>query len=206
MQDVRSTNKVYVFGAINSGFTFSHKIYGEEFYNFFIKVPRLSEACDILPVTISERLITEENMTENSHIGIKGQLRSHNTCENNKNHLILSIFAKETVFENEEENPNRIYLNGFICKPPVYRTTPLGREISDILLAVNRAYGKSDYIPLIAWGRNSLFAKKLNVGENIIIEGRMQSRIYQKKKENGETEEKTAYEVSVCKMEQSISP
>lgn len=202
-QDIRATNRVYVSGIIDSDFTFSHKVYGEGFYSFIIKVPRLSEACDFLPVTVSERLIDRENMCVGREVWIKGQIRSYNTYFENRNHLILSIFVKEIGYEPETagENPNSVSLDGFICKKPIYRTTPLGREISDVLLAVNRAYGKSDYIPLIAWGRNAVFAKNLNVGDNIRIEGRMQSRRYQKKFDNGETEEKTAYEISLSKIE-----
>lgn len=204
-QDIRATNKITVTGTVAEELTFSHRVYGEGFYSFLIRVPRLSEACDLLPVTISERLIDENKMKVGAHLTVKGQLRSYNTYSENRNHLILSIFTKEITtadfFSAKSEPPNTVVLNGFICKPPLYRTTPLGREISDILLAVNRAYGKSDYIPLIAWGRNAVFAKGLAVGSNIIIEGRMQSRTYQKKVDNGETIQKTAYEVSVSKME-----
>lgn len=204
-QDIRATNRITVTGTIATDFTFSHRVYGEGFYTFFIKVPRLSEACDLLPVTISERLIDNEAMQIGAELTIKGQLRSYNTYSENRNHLILSVFTKEVSFPDpagsHTEPPNIVSLNGFICKPPLYRTTPLGREISDILLAVNRAYGKSDYIPLIAWGRNAVFSKNLTVGSNISLEGRMQSRTYQKKFDNGETVEKTAYEVSVSKME-----
>lgn len=203
-QDVRTTNRIYISGAIDSEFIFSHKVYGEGFYSFFVKVPRLSEAYDRLPVTISERLIDNEKMKVGEEIWIRGQIRSYNTYSGSRNHLILSVFAKETGTKDTEEkneNPNNVSLNGFICKKPVYRTTPLGREISDVLLAVNRAYGKSDYIPLIAWGRNALFSKNAEIGDNIKIEGRMQSRTYQKKYDNGEIVEKTAYEVSVSKIE-----
>ncbi|MCD8239254.1 MAG: single-stranded DNA-binding protein [Clostridiales bacterium] len=203
-QDIRATNRIAVTGRIEGEFSFSHRVYGEGFYSFFIRVPRLSEVCDLLPVTISERLIDENTMHPGAEITIKGQLRSYNTYSENRNHLILSIFTKDVAYPDElsrNEPPNSVCLNGFICKPPLYRTTPLGREIADILLAVNRTYGKSDYIPLIAWGRNALFSKNLAVGSNILIEGRMQSRLYQKKFDNGETAEKTAYEVSVSKME-----
>lgn len=204
LQDIRATNRVYISGVIDSDFTFSHKVYGEGFYCFVIKVPRLSETYDLLPVTISERLMAGEYMKTGEEIWLRGQLRSYNTYSESRNHLILSIFVKEVgpkCSEDQNENPNSISLNGFICKKPIYRTTPLGREISDILLAVNRAYGKSDYIPLIAWGRNALFAGNLEIGDNIRVEGRMQSRRYQKKFDNGQTVDKTAYEVSVSKIE-----
>lgn len=203
--DINETNRIYVCGRIETGPVFSHRVYGEGFYSFMISVPRLSESEDVLPVTISDRLMENEKMETGASVGIRGQLRSYNTYENNRNHLILSIFVKEIYFieegEQPRENPNHLSLNGFICKPTIYRTTPKGRKIADILLAVNRAYGKSDYIPLIAWERNAIFSRSLTVGDNIRLEGRMQSRIYKKKLDDGEIAEKTAYEVSVSKME-----
>ncbi len=207
LQDISETNNIFVSGVIETEPVFSHEVYGEGFYSFFLRVPRLSESEDILPVTISDRLSEPEKIRKGGSIWARGQIRSYNTYENNKNHLILSIFVKEIYFlspgEEVKENPNHVSLDGFICKPTVYRTTPRGRRIADILLAVNRAYGKSDYIPLIAWERNALFSKGLEVGDNIKLEGRMQSRIYRKKIDNGEIVEKTAFEVSVSKMELS---
>ena len=141
------------------------------------------------------------------HIGdrveITGQFRSYNCNEPDGNRLILTVFARDIVPLAEEnyKNPNQLYLNGFICKPPVYRTTPFGREITDLLLAVNRSYNKSDYIPIIAWGRNARFAKSLEVGDNVKIWGRIQSRNYQKRISEEETITKTAYEVSINRME-----
>ncbi len=205
LQDINETNSIFVSGCLETEPVFSHEVYGEGFYSFMLRVPRLSESDDILPVTISDRLSEPDKMYVGSRICVRGQIRSYNTYENNRNHLILSIFVKEICFltEDEEvkENPNHVSLDGFICKPTVYRTTPKGRRIADILLAVNRAYGKSDYIPLIAWERNALFSKGLDVGDNIRLEGRMQSRLYRKKIDNGEIVEKTAFEVSVSKME-----
>ncbi len=201
--DLNENNSIYLRGKVKSSLTFSHEVYGEGFYNFFVEANRLSDSSDILPVTISERLINHDVLKIGNLVGITGQIRSYNDYSEQKNRLILTVFTKDIKLaeDNSEKNPNNVNLNGFICKQPVYRTTPFGREISDILLAVNRAYNKSDYIPLICWGRNARFAQNLNIGSNIRISGRMQSRIYQKKLETGETIEKTAYEVSVSKME-----
>lgn len=195
-------NSVTIIGVIKEECKFSHEVYGEGFYVFQTEVSRLSDNADKLPVTISERLIDKELLTVGTIVQVKGQLRSYNNYSDKKNKLVLTIFAREIALldDSGENNPNEIFLNGFICKPPVYRTTPFGREIADILVAVNRAYNKSDYIPCIAWGRNAKFAGKLAVGDNIKIWGRIQSRLYQKK--IGDTiEEKTAYEVSVSKIE-----
>ena len=173
-----------------------------EFFQFDLSVPRLSDYVDLLPVTVSERLLSGIELLDGMEITVEGQLRSYNKIIGGHNRLILTVFAREIFLIGEgTKNPNQIYLNGFICKKPVYRVTPLKREITDILLAVNRAYGKSDYIPTIAWGRNARFSQHLNVGDNIKIWGRIQSRTYQKKLSNGEVIEKMAYEVSISKME-----
>lgn len=195
-------NKVLVAGTIDSPLSFSHQIYGEGFYTCFIAVPRLSEYIDHLPVTISERLIKDIDLGFNKPIQIEGQLRSYNKFIDGANRLVLTIFAREITNEiSQDKNPNQIYLNGYVCKPPVYRTTPFNREIADLLIAVNRPYNKSDYIPNIAWGRNARFAQNIAVGDQIKIWGRIQSRKYQKKYATGEVEEKSAYEVSISKME-----
>jgi len=198
-------NRVLVAGKVNSPLAFSHEVYGEGFYTFELAVPRLSNYVDILPVTISERLIGEWSLQEGTGIVIQGQLRSYNKLIEGKNKLVLTVFTREISLmdemKEEIKNPNQIFLNGFICKKPVYRTTPLKREISDILLAVNRAYNKSDYIPAIAWGRNARYCEKLEVGDNIKIWGRIQSRPYQKRTASGEVLEKVAYEVSISKLE-----
>ena len=203
MSEILSDNNVVeVMGKIVSQVTFSHEVYGEGFYSFTIEAARLSDNADLLPVTISERLIDKELLTIGTVVDIKGQLRSYNNYNNKKNKLVLTIFVRqiEIIQEQVEINPNKIFLNGYICKPPIYRVTPFGREIADILVAVNRAYNKSDYIPCIAWGRNAKFAGNLKVGENIKLWGRIQSRKYQKK--NGEdVEEKIAYEVSISKLD-----
>lgn len=190
-------------GKIITELKFSHEIYGEGFYNFSIEIPRLSDYLDVLPVTISERLITGVELKAGIDVQITGQLRSYNKYADGRNRLILTIFAKDISLDCEElANPNQIYLDGYICKPTSYRTTPFKREITDILLAVNRAYNKSDYIPAIAWGRNARFSDKLEVGDRIKIWGRIQSRDYQKRLDNGQIISKTAYEVSISKMEQ----
>lgn len=200
--DLRQNNLVTVSGEIVSDYNFTHEVYGEKFYSFDLASKRLSTNSDIIPITVSERLGICESFKKGSEVTINGQLRSYNDFSQKKNHLVLTVFAKDIHLEEEGKSiPNQVILNGFICKPPVYRTTPFGREISDILLAVNRAYNKSDYIPCIAWGRNARFAGKLNVGDNIKITGRMQSRNYQKKLEDGTALEKTAYEVSISKLE-----
>ncbi|MDR1066863.1 MAG: single-stranded DNA-binding protein [Clostridiales bacterium] len=200
-----TNNSAEIIGVIASELTFSHEVYGEGFYNFSVRVPRLSEAYDILPVTISDRLIDENIFEIGKEVHILGQIRSYNNYveSDKRNKLILTLFTREIELTSEPsaKNPNAVYLNGFICKTPVYRSTPFGREISDILIAVNRSYNKSDYIPCIAWGRNARFASRLNIGENIEIWGRMQSRNYQKKYDDGVTEEKTAYEISIAKLE-----
>ena len=191
-------------GEIKEELIFSHSIYGEGFYNTYIEIPRLSEIKDVLPITISERLTKGIELKKSDEVLVDGQLRSYNKTINGNNKLILVTFVKEIkiITPNQEiKNPNQIYLDGFICKNPVYRSTPFGREITDLLIAVNRPYNKSDYIPCIAWGRNARFAEKLEVGQRIKIWGRIQSREYQKKFPSGETINKTAYEVSISKME-----
>ena len=193
-------NKVYVMGEIVSDATFSHEVYGEGFYEFFVRVMRLSGQADILPITLSERLIQDGMLSKGKHICALGKFRSYNKLENGKSRLMLTVFVRELLDDLPEQNPNTILLSGYICKPPVYRTTPFNREIADVLVAVNRAYNKSDYIPCIAWGRNARFVKNLNVGDRIAISGRIQSREYQKKLSETETRTMTAYEVSVSKL------
>lgn len=198
-------NIVSVAGKIITTPEFSHEVYGEGFYIVYIQVPRLSETYDNIPVMFSERLISPDNIVKDKYLIVDGQFRSYNNYNNTGGHkLMLTVFAREIKVSDEEvtnRNPNQICLNGFICRKPVYRTTPFGREIADILLAVNRAYNKSDYIPCIAWGRNARFAGTFEVGDNIRIWGRIQSRVYQKKISETETEERVAYEISVSKME-----
>ena len=206
-------NYLTLVGKVTGEKRFSHEIYGERFFTFNLSIPRLSGNADIIPVTTSERLITDEMLTEGNKLLIKGQFRSYNSYENEKNKLVLTVFAKdvEEVKEDEtsEENEivkkeivtNEVVLIGYVCKKPIYRQTPFGREIADLLLAVNRAYNKSDYIPTIAWGRNARFCQNLEVGTQVKIVGRVQSRIYEKKHEDGTVEQKVAYEVSICSLE-----
>ena len=218
-------NYLTLVGKVTSEKRFSHEIYGERFYSFDLLVPRLSGTSDVIPVTASERLFTDEMMEEGTKLLIKGQFRSYNSYENEKNKLILTVFAKdiekleEDVQEVEEtENvedeetakkefikkdaiTNEVVLVGYICKKPIYRQTPFGREIADILLAVNRAYNKSDYIPSIAWGRNARFCQNIEVGTEVKIVGRIQSRNYEKKLEDGSVIKKVAYEVSIGSLE-----
>ena len=204
-------NHLVLIGTIISGKRISHEIYGEKFYIFDLEVPRLSEITDKIPVTISERLLTEFDLTIGKKVMIEGQFRSYNSYENEKSRLVLTVFAKDiSLYEaKEEENEenkkdivsNEVTLIGYICKPPIYRQTPFGREISDILLAVNRAYNKSDYIPCIAWGRNARFCQNIQVGTRVKITGRVQSREYEKKYEDGTVEKRIAYEVSVISLE-----
>ena len=193
-------NKVYVMGEIVSDATFSHEVYGEGFYEFFVKVMRLSGQADILPVTISERLIQDGMLSKGKTLCALGQFRSYNKLENGRSRLMLTVFVRELLEELPEKSPNSILLSGYICKPPVYRTTPFNREIADVLIAVNRAYNKSDYIPCIAWGRNARFVKNLAVGDRLAVSGRIQSREYQKKLSEAEVKTMTAYEVSVSKL------
>lgn len=204
MENSMLNNKIYLEGKVISELQFSHEMYGEGFYTFYMEVSRLSEAKDELFITVSERLIGGMDIKVGTELMVEGQLRSYNKFMDGSNRLILTVFARNIYYcEEKSKNPNQIYLDGFICKEPVYRTTPFGREISDILLAVNRAYNKSDYIPTIAWGRNSRFCKTLKVGDNIKVWGRLQSREYQKKISDTETVKKIAYEVSISKMEKA---
>ena len=193
-------NRVCIMGEIVSEATFSHEVYGEGFYEFFVKVMRLSGQADILPITVSERLIQEGMLCKGKSICATGQFRSYNKIENGKSRLMLTVFVRELLDEPSAKAPNSILLSGYICKPPVYRTTPFNREIADVLIAVNRAYNKSDYIPCIAWGRNARFVKNLAVGDRIAVSGRIQSREYQKKFSETEIKTMTAYEVSVSKL------
>ena len=201
---VIENNQVVIMGEIVSDFQFSHEIFGEGFYMIDVKVPRLSESSDIIPLMVSERLIDVEEDYKGLNITVQGQFRSYNRHEERKNRLVLSVFAREIEFVDEtpeSSKTNQIYLDGFICKEPIYRKTPLGREIADLLLAVNRPYGKSDYIPCICWGRNARFSSNFTVGTRCEIWGRIQSREYIKKISEEGAQKRVAYEVSVSKLE-----
>ena len=214
-------NYLTLVGKVTSEKQFSHEIYGERFYSFNLSIPRLSGNADIIPVTVSERLINDEMLAIGSKLLIKGQFRSYNSYENEKNRLILTVFAKDiqkledaapevdeegnevqtNEFAKKDTITNEVVLIGKKKKKPIYRQTPFGREIADLLLAVNRAYNKSDYIPSIAWGRNARFCQNLEVGTEVKIIGRIQSRNYEKKYEDGTIVKKVAYEVSIGSLE-----
>lgn len=197
-------NHLVLMGKVASEKRYSHEIYGEKFYIFNLEVVRLSSTVDIIPITVSERLLTSIDLSMGNTLKVEGQFRSYNNYENEKNRLILTVFAKEIIEVNDEENEkvtNEVTLIGYICKKPIYRQTPFGREIADILLAVNRAYNKSDYIPCIAWGRNARFCENMEVGTEVKIIDRVQSRMYEKKHEDGSVEERVAYEVSIASLE-----
>lgn len=204
---VIENNRVNIIGEIVSDFEYSHEVFGEGFYLVDVAVNRLSNMSDTVPLMVSERLIDVTKDYKGMIIEAAGQFRSYNRHEGEKNRLVLSIFVRELQFlEMDEEvkdqsKTNQIFLDGYICKVPVYRKTPLGREIADILIAVNRPYGKSDYIPCIAWGRNARYAASFEVGGHIQVWGRVQSREYTKKINEEESEKRVAYEVSVSKIE-----
>lgn len=201
---VFDNNQVSIAGEVASEFTFSHDVFGEGFYILDVLVSRLSNSYDIIPIMVSERLIDVKQDYTGKFVEIMGQFRSYNRHEESRNKLVLSVFARDIKIVEElveDAKPNFIFLDGYVCKPPIYRKTPLGREIADILLAVNRPYGKSDYIPCISWGRNARFAEAFAVGGHVQVWGRIQSREYQKKISETEFEKRVAYEVSVSKLE-----
>ena len=199
MNNIEKNNQVILKGKCETRPTFSHSVMGEGFYEFILSVPRLSNETDFLPITISERIIDKLG-DFSSEIGIVGQLRSYNKIEGEKSKLILTIFARDIISADEVKFTNQINLTGFVCKEPIYRTTPFGREITDVLIAVNRSYNKSDYLPCIAWGRNARFTGDLEIGNKIELIGRIQSRKYTKKINDNEIITKTAYEVSISNI------
>lgn len=201
---VIENNQVTVMGEVASGFVYSHEIFGEGFYMVDLKCKRLSDSYDIIPIMMSERLMDVTADFRGAYISVNGQFRSYNRHEEKKNKLVLSVFAREVEFIEELEESsktNQIYLDGYICKEPVYRKTPLGREIADLLIAVNRPYGKSDYIPCICWGRNARFAGNFAIGARCAVWGRIQSREYMKRLDEEHVERRIAFEVSVSKLE-----
>lgn len=204
LEKTMENNRVSVIGEVADRFTFSHEVYGEGFYLTTILVSRLSDQVDEIPLMVSERLMDVERDYRGGVIEATGQFRSFNRHEGSRNRLVLSVFAREIGFPEgceDSARTNQIYLDGYLCKPPVYRKTPLGREIADLLIAVNRPYGKSDYIPCIAWGRNARYASGFLVGSRLRVWGRVQSREYTKKLDEERTERRVAYEVSVSKLE-----
>ena len=201
--ETNNNNLAEVCGIVDDELQFNHEIFGESFYTFTLKIPRLSGTSDKIKVMVSDRLLSDLPLNVGDFVEISGQFRSYNSYENGDNRLILTVFAKDIILLDSEstKNPNSLFLNGYVCKEPVYRTTPFSREITDILLAVNRTYNKSDYIPVIAWGRNARYCKGFHVGDNVRVWGRIQSRDYQKRLSDEEVITKTAYEVSVSKLE-----
>ena len=200
-------NQITIMGKVATEFSFSHEVFGEGFYMVEVEVKRLSNSEDRIPLMISERLIDVTQDYTGEYIMVHGQFRSYNRHEEQKNRLVLSVFVREISFMEEEPDgtkTNSIWLDGYICKEPIYRKTPLGREIADLLLAVNRPYGKSDYIPCICWGRNARYASGFEVGEHVQLLGRIQSREYVKRISDTETEKRIAYEVSVSKLEKTL--
>ena len=200
-------NQVTIVGTVDSEFTYSHEVFGEGFYMLEVVVNRLSHMEDRIPLMVSERLVDVKESYRGKIVEVHGQFRSYNRHEEQKNRLVLSVFVREISFMEEEPDgtkTNSIWLDGYICKEPIYRKTPLGREIADLLLAVNRPYGKSDYIPCICWGRNARYASGFEVGEHVQLLGRIQSREYVKRISDTETEKRVAYEVSVSKLEKTL--
>ena len=194
-------NIIHLRGEICQNLQFGHELFGEQFYTTTLRVPRLSGAEDFLPITLSERLLLSEPLTAGSMLSLEGQLRSYNKVIEGSGRLLITAFAQRILNSDEdEENPNRVQLTGALCKPPSYRTTPFGREIADLMLAVNRSYGKSDYIPCITWGRTARYAANLHIGDKVQLVGRFQSRAYQKQLPDGTTLNKVAYEVSVSRL------
>lgn len=208
--ELMENNKVFLKGVVISKPEYSHEVFGEGFYDVNLNVKRLSENFDVVPITVSERLLTDGAFEIGSEVAIKGQFRSYNKLVDGKSKLLLTVFVREIIEPDESLNPNIIELNGFVCKEPIYRTTPFKREICDVLLAVNRAYNKSDYLPCIAWGRNARFVKNIKVGQRVTIIGRIQSREYQKRINDSESLVKTAYEISISKIrmenEKEVTP
>jgi len=199
--ELMENNKVFLIGRVVSEPKFSHEVYGEGFFELDLSVRRLSDHNDIIPITVSEKLLSHDNFKINRDVAVKGQFRSYNKLVDEKSKLMLTVFVREIADFDDSMNPNIIEINGFLCKPPIYRVTPFKREICDMLLAVNRAYNKSDYLPCIAWGRNARYAKGIEVGKKVFLTGRIQSREYQKKISENETLTKTAYEISISQME-----
>ena len=203
MEIERETNLAQLLGTVEEAPQFSHRSFGEQFFEMKLAVARRSGYLDITPVIISERLMLSGRPQEGDRVSITGQIRTYNKEEDGRNRLIITVFTREFHPAEPEEiyDVNQIQLEGFLCKDPVRRTSPLGREICDLMVAVNRMYNKSDYIPCIAWGRNAGYAGILSVGDPISLTGRIQSREYKKRDEEGNVELRVAYEVSVLKIE-----
>ena len=198
--ELMENNKVYLMGRVVSKPVYSHEVLGEGFYELNLSVKRLSEHNDIIPITVSEKLLTGDDFALGQDVFVKGQFRSYNKLIDGKSKLMLTVFVREIGMWDDSYNPNVIEITGYVCKPPIYRTTPFKREICDLLVAVNRAYNKSDYLPCIAWGRNARYIQNASVGQKITIVGRIQSRDYQKRISDDEVQTRVAYEISVSKI------
>lgn len=199
--ELLDNNKVFLQGKVLDEPCYSHDVFDEGFYTLNLSIPRLSGQEDIIPITISERLLTSHPIKVGDTIALKGQFRSYNKLENEKSKLVLTVFVRELCEVSDQNNPNIIEIFGYICKTPIYRTTPFNREITDMLMAVNRSYNKSDYIPCITWGRNARFVGSMPVGTKLSVVGRIQSREYMKKYDDlAEPVKKIAYEISVSKV------
>ena len=202
IEDIYETNKAIVAGVVLSPLEYSHRTFGESFYTFLLGIERRSGYVDEINIMISERILYDYTVEVDDFVEITGQIRTYNENKDGRNKLNIVIFARDISINNDIiYYENYIYLEGYLCKPPIKRTSPLGRDICDIMVAVNRMYNKSDYIPCIAWGRNANYGQQLEVGMKIYIEGRIQSREYKKKIEDGEVEIRKAYEVSILKLE-----
>ncbi len=198
--EMMENNKVFLKGVVTAEPKYSHELFGEAFYELNLKVPRLSDNFDYIPVTVSEKLLTGKDFEVGKEVAIKGQYRSYNKYVNGKSKLFLTVFVRDIIEMDDSMNPNVVEVEGYVCKEPIFRTTPFGREICDVLLAVNRSYNKSDYIPCIAWGRNARYVRHVKVGQKLEVIGRIQSREYQKKISETESETRIAYEVSMGKI------
>lgn len=187
-------NNILLRGSLQELPRFSHENHGRRFYRFILEVPRLSGAVDLLPVIAQEQLFNRLDPTAGSMLTVTGQIRSHNQRHPTGRHLLIFVFATDIVLE-EGEPINQATLTGPLCRPPIYRRTPLGREICDVMLAVPRAFHRADYLPCIIWGRTALDISACQVRDTLSIQGRLQSRIYTKLTEEGAIE-RTAYELS----------
>ena len=194
---IQTCNEVLLEGLALTEPERSHENHGTVFYRFLLQVPRLSGAADTLPVLVSQAL--RDSVAAGETLRISGQLRSFNNRSGVGSRLVLTVYAKE-LLPAAGTACNQILLHGTVCKPPIFRRTPLGRSICDLMLAVSRRYGRADYLPVITWGQVALRASLLEVGESLALEGRVQSRIYHKVTDDGTTQERTAYEVSAMRL------
>lgn len=195
---IQNDNVVELVGEVREAPKFSHRCFDEDFYQFTLCCKRFSGTDDLIPILISNRTFNVKGIQSGMRLYIQGQIRTYNLHSEDSSKVKLNVFVidiDETVYP----DMNNVYLGGYLCKKPVFRVTPLGREIADVLIATNRQGGKSSYIPLVIWGRNARYVSTWDVGDYISVEGRIQSRTY-KKTHKGETEIKTTYEISVVRL------